>query len=78
MSGRTMGAAQCITLAEALYAVTLGAAFTLKMDHEIGSIETGKRADFAILGDDPTAVDPVALKDVPVLGTVLDGRVHLA
>ena len=78
MSGRTMGAAQCITVAEALYAVTLGAAFTLKMDHEIGSIETGKRADFAILGDDPTAVDPVALKDVPVLGTVLDGRVHLA
>ena len=78
MSGRTMGAAQCITVAEALYAVTLGAAFTLKMDHEIGSIETGKRADFAVLGDDPTAVDPMALKDVPVLGTVLDGRVHLA
>jgi predicted amidohydrolase YtcJ len=78
MSGRTMGAAQCITVAEALYAVTLGAAFTLKMDHEIGSIETGKRADFAILGDDPTAGDPMALKDVPVLGTVLDGRVHLA
>ncbi|MEE4347472.1 MAG: amidohydrolase family protein, partial [Paracoccaceae bacterium] len=78
MSGRTLGAAQRITVPEALYAITLGAAFTLKMDHEIGSIETGKRADFAILGDDPTAVDPMALKDVPVLGTVLDGRVHLA
>ncbi|MFD1195500.1 amidohydrolase [Seohaeicola saemankumensis] len=77
MSGRTLGAAQCITVPEALHAITLGAAFTLKMDHEIGSIETGKRADFAILGDDPTTVDPMALKDVPVLGTVLDGRVHL-
>lgn len=78
MSGRTMGAAQCITVAEALQAITLGAAYTLRMDHEIGSIETGKRADFAVLGDDPLAVEPMALKDVPVLGTVLDGRVHLA
>lgn len=78
MSGRTMGAAQCITVTEALYAITLGAAYTLRMDSEIGSIETGKRADFAVLGDDPLAVEPVALKDVPVLGTVLDGVVHLA
>ncbi|MFU8881586.1 MAG: amidohydrolase [Rhodobacterales bacterium] len=78
MTGRTMGAAQCITVAEALYAVTMGAAYTLHMDHEIGSIETGKRADFAILGDDPLTVEPMALRDVPVLGTVLDGVVHLA
>lgn len=77
MSGRTLGEAQKISVNEALYAVTLGAAATLKMDREIGSIETGKRADFAILGEDPTAVDPMALKDVPVLGTVLDGQVHL-
>ena len=75
MSGRTLGHAQQITVPEALYAITLGAAYTLKMDHEIGSIETGKRADFAILGADPTAVEPVALKDVPVLGTVLSGHI---
>jgi predicted amidohydrolase YtcJ len=77
MSGRTMGEAQCITVEEALQAITLGAAYTLHMDHEIGSIETGKRADFAVLGDDPLTVEPRALKDVPVLGTVLDGRVNL-
>lgn len=77
MSGRVLGAAQCVSVAEALRAITLGAAYTLKMDREIGSIETGKRADFAVLGDDPTAVDPMAIKDVPVLGTVLGGRVQL-
>ena len=60
---------------EALYAITMGAARTLKLEAEIGSIETGKRADFAVLGDDPTAVDPMALKDVPVLGTVIGGHV---
>ena len=40
--------------------------------------ETGKRADFAVLGDNPLAVDPTALKDIPVLGTILGGEVHLA
>ncbi|MDH3595293.1 MAG: amidohydrolase family protein, partial [Rhodospirillales bacterium] len=69
---------QRITVDEALLAITLGAAYTLKLDGEIGSIETGKRADFAILADDPTEVDPVALKDVPVLGTVSGGRVFLS
>lgn len=77
MSGRTLGAAQKITVAEALYAITLGAAYTLNLDSEIGSIECGKRADFAVLGDDPETVDPMALKDVPILGTVLGGKVNL-
>ncbi|WP_170773201.1 amidohydrolase [Ruegeria lacuscaerulensis] len=76
MSGQTLGRAQCISVEEALYAITLGAAQTLKMDAEIGSIQTGKRADFVLLGADPTAVDPDALKDITVLGTVLGGEVH--
>jgi predicted amidohydrolase YtcJ len=58
----------------ALRAVTLGAAYTLRLDGEIGSIEVGKRADFAVLGDDPLAVSPTALKDVPVLATVVGGH----
>ncbi len=73
--GRVLGPAERITAADALHAVTLGAAFTLKLDTEIGSIETGKRADFAILEDDPLAVDPATLKDVGVWGTVVGGRV---
>jgi predicted amidohydrolase YtcJ len=77
MSGTVLGEAQKITVLEALHAITLGAAQTLKMDAEIGSISIGKRADFAVLGQDPTAVAPEALKDVPVLGTVLSGHVTL-
>lgn len=77
MSGRTLGQAQCIDAQEALFAITMGAAYTLKLDSEIGSIEAGKRADFAVLADDPTQVDPAALKDVAVRGTVFGGRVHL-
>ncbi len=77
-SGRVQGEEEKITVDEALHAITLGAAYTLHMEGEIGSIETGKRADFAVLDDDPTAVDPMALKDVGVWGTVQGGRVFAA
>ena len=45
---------------------------------EIGSIEGGKLADFAVLDDDPTEVAPERLKDVGVWGTVHGGRVFEA
>jgi len=77
-SGRVLGEYQRISVAEALQAITLGAAITLKLDAEIGSIECGKRADFCVLEDDPTAVAPLALKDVRVWGTVQGGRVFAA
>ncbi|MGJ7609536.1 MULTISPECIES: amidohydrolase [unclassified Variovorax] len=76
--GRLLGEAERITVAQALRAVTLGAAWTLKLDGEIGSIECGKRADFCVLEDDPLEMDPMALKDARVWGTVLSGRVFEA
>ncbi len=77
MTGQVLGPEERISVSEALELITLGAARTLRLDHEIGSIEPGKRADFAVLGDDPTDGDGATLKDVPVLGTVFGGRVHL-
>jgi predicted amidohydrolase YtcJ len=76
--GRVLGASECISVPQALRAITLGAAYTLKLDGELGSIECGKRADFCVLEDDPLSLDPVALKDVRVWGTVLSGRVFPA
>ena len=73
-SGRVLGAAERIPVADALRAITLGAAFTLRLDDRIGSIEVGKWADFCVLDDDPLAVAPEALKDVRIAGTVLGGR----
>jgi predicted amidohydrolase YtcJ len=72
-SGRVLGPGERIAPAEALDAITLGAAYTLRLDAEIGSIEVGKRADFAVLADDPSRVPPQALKDVRVVGTMVGG-----
>ncbi len=78
VSGRVQGAHEKISVDDALYAITLGAAYTLKLDGEIGSIEAGKRADFAVLEDDPTQIGGDRLKDVRIWGTVQDGRVFEA
>ena len=77
-TGRTLGEEEKITLDQALYAITLGAAYTLHLDGEIGSIEAGKRADFAVLEDDPIEMGVDRLKDVRVWGTVLGGEVFSA
>jgi len=74
MTGNLLGAAQRISVSEALYAITMGAAKTLKLDNEIGSISVGKRADFAILEANPLEEDPATLKDIRVLGTVFGGN----
>ena len=74
-SGRVQGEYEKIPVSAALYAITLGAAYTLKLDGEVGSIEAGKHADFAILEDDPTKIGGDRLKDVRVWGTVQGGRI---
>ena len=72
---RVLGASERVPVADALRAITLGAAYTLKMDHLVGSIEVGKFADFAVLEEDPSEVAPERLKDLQVWGTILGGRV---
>jgi len=73
--GRILGNTQQISVAQALHCITLGAAYVLKMDDQVGSIQCGKRADFCILDRDPATVDPLALKDVRPIATVLGGDV---
>ncbi|KAG1702880.1 putative amidohydrolase YtcJ [Nymphon striatum] len=75
---RVQGEYEKIPVEDALYAITLGAAFTLKLDGELGSIEAGKHADFAILEDDPMNVDVDKLKDIKIWGTVQGGRIFEA
>ena len=49
------------------------AAHQLHMDHEIGTLEAGKRADMTALAHDPFSIEPAELRDIEVRGTVLAG-----
>lgn len=73
-SGRVLGEYERLSVYDALYAVTLDAAYTLKMDRDVGSIEPGKLADFTVLAEDPFEVEPMKLKDIPIWGTVVGGK----
>lgn len=75
-SGQVLGADERITVAEALHAITMGAAWQLRMEDEIGSITPQKFADCAVLEADPFEVDPAELRDVPVWGTMSGGVLH--
>ena len=72
-SGRILGEYEKISVEDAFRAITIGAAYTIKLDHLVGSIESGKFADFVVLEDNPYETPPEYLKDVGVWGTVVSG-----
>ena len=76
--GRVFGAGERLSVAEALHAVTLGPAWTLRLDHAVGSIAPGKFADFTVLEEDPFLVPPERLREIAVHATVLAGEVFHA
>jgi predicted amidohydrolase YtcJ len=73
-SGRVAGPDQRVTVEEALRGVTIEAAYSLKLEDEIGSISPGKRANFTILDSNPLLVDAAEIRNIGVWGTVMEGR----
>jgi predicted amidohydrolase YtcJ len=76
-SGEVMAPKERLTLHQALRGITIDAAWALRLEHEIGSIVAGKRADFCVLDSDPYELGADSLKDVCVVGTVFEGTPHL-
>jgi hypothetical protein len=68
-----LGEHERISPTSALRAVTLGSAHQMHLDAEFGTIECGKAADFTVLADNPLTVDPMAIRDIGVWGTVVAG-----
>ena len=65
---------ECLTVEQAMRAITIDAAYVIGMEHEVGSIRAGKKADFTVLEADPFDVGAMGLKDIPIWGTVFEGR----
>ena len=77
-SGAVLGPEERISVDDAIHAITLGAAYTLRMDHLIGSVEPGKYADFAVLEASPFDSAAQELRDIKVAGTISGGEFHAA
>ncbi|HKQ76765.1 MAG TPA: amidohydrolase family protein [Blastocatellia bacterium] len=73
-SGVIVGPEERISPMDALKAVTIWGAYQYFEENEKGSIEPGKRADLAVLSDNPLTVDDATIKDIKVLQTIKDGK----
>ena len=73
-AGKVAGPNQRITTIEALRAVTINAAYVLRLEKLYGSIETGKYANFTILDKNPLKITSNEIKNIRILGTVLKGE----
>ena len=70
----TLSAEECVSVEAALRASTLDAAWQCHSDHEIGSLQAGKWADFVVLDADPREVEPASIHSIDVLETWVGGE----
>ncbi len=66
---------QKLTVAEAVEAYTMGSAYAEFQEKEKGSVTPGKLADMVLLSDDIFSIDPVKIREVKVLKTIVGGKI---
>ena len=69
-----LGEQYSLSVYEALEALTVNAAWQIKMDKKIGSIKEGKYADLIILDINPLESNTEDLKNIKVLKTFVNGN----
>jgi len=74
INGNKNNPSQKLSVHDALRAITIDAAYMMRWEDKVGSIRAGKNADFVVLEQDPYRVAPLKLKDIPIWGTVFEGR----
>lgn len=72
-SGQSLGAEERVSVEQALRAMTSDAAWQLRLEEELGSIEPGKLADLVVLSKNP--LDEGDLRDIEILQTLVGGVV---
>jgi predicted amidohydrolase YtcJ len=67
---------QSLTVAEAVHANTLGAAYQLRLDDRVGSVEVGKLADLIVLDRNFLEIDPHEIGSANVDMTLMNGQIR--
>lgn len=65
-----------LTVEQAVHANTLGAAYQIRLDDRVGSVEVGKRADLIVLDRNIFEIDPDDIHTATVTMTMMDGRIR--
>jgi predicted amidohydrolase YtcJ len=65
---------QRLTMAEAVYGFTMGAAFASYEETRKGSLTPGKLADLIVLDRDIFSSDPMTIAETQVMATMIDGQ----
>ena len=75
LSGKNvLGPQEKVTTGEALRALTIDAAYAIRKEKEMGSIDVGKKANFTVFEENPIKADPMKLKELVIWGTVFEGE----
>jgi len=75
VSGKVSGPEECISVNEAIRTYTINGAWQDHMEDVKGSIEVGKFADLCVIGEDILTVDPHKIGEIPVLMTIVGGKI---
>lgn len=67
---------QRLSVAEAIHANTMGAAYQIRLDDKVGSIETGKLADLIVLDKNILDIDPREIHAAAVTLTMMNGQIR--
>ena len=73
-NNEVLNPAECVDPETALKAITVDAAWQIHADDR-GTLEVGKRADYAILSDNPWTADPMSWDAITCSETRIDGEV---
>jgi predicted amidohydrolase YtcJ len=72
--GFTIAPDQGISAEQSLYCYTMGSAVVSRVDHLVGSLQTGKKADFIVLDRSPFEVEPEQLPDLKPESVWINGE----
>lgn len=67
---------QALSVEEAVHANTLGAAYQIRLDDRVGSVEAGKLADLIVLDRNIFDIDPHEIHGATVTMTMMNGRIR--
>lgn len=60
---------------EIMYTYTLNGAYAMRQEDKVGSLETGKLADFIVVDQDIFSIDPESISETEVIQTWVDGKI---